>query len=402
MQFETVNGLAIKSKFLGLWKPLFKYRFKNNYLDNVDYNTFEKELFERIFGQTDEKIIMRANTYPFDLGNEHFEQFIIWVRNIEDDPGIEYIYQKFLEKFPKNDLNIYINGASSRSIKNILHYHAIIKAPSPTTILPKLTKLIVWFRHANRYPTKQFTNIKIHSDHTKYVTKDAPLIDSIGFINAKKFGSELKNIYELSDDFVSDIISISSPYTRCIQTIQQVLLGLNVISEIKIIEQLQMSEFKDIQSELNKISFDDYHHKLLNKLSTDLEWKSNKMIDLYSIHSTIKCYEDLNIDILDSSTKKLLDQSTKSINNVSGTLDQKINSDAIKNIIKLTTNFDHKLILCSAHDHLIFTLAKYFAIKNNIENDLDLPHYMSNVRIEYWSDQVVRIYYGNCFIGSVV
>lgn len=268
--------------------------------------------------------------------------------------------------------------------------------------MPKLTKLIVWFRHANRYPTKQFTNIKIHSDHTKYVTKDAPLIDSIGFINAKKFGSELKNIYELSDDFVSDIISISSPYTRCIQTIQQVLLGLNVISEIKIIEQLQMSEFKDIQSELNKISFDDYHHKLLNKLSTDLEWKSNKMIDLYSIHSTIKCYEDLNIDILDSSTKKLLDQSTKSINNVSGTLDQKINSDAIKNIIKLTTNFDHKLILCSAHDHLIFTLAKYFAIKNNIENDLDLPHYMSNVRIEYWSDQVVRIYYGNCFIGSVV
>ncbi len=65
----------------------------------------------------------------------------------------------------------------------------------------------------------------------------------------------------------------------------------------------------------------------------------------------------------------------------------------LQHIIESVNNYDKKLILCSSHDSLISIIAKYYAIDNNIYDDLELPHYLSNVRIEQWSDNIIRIFY---------
>lgn len=69
--------------------------------------------------------------------------------------------------------------------------------------------------------------------------------------------------------------------------------------------------------------------------------------------------------------------------------------EIIKKII--INNSKHKII-CT-HDNFIFLLVKWFAIKNGNLNLLHLPEYLSNIRIESWTDGY-RVYYDNLLLSE--
>jgi hypothetical protein len=76
--------------------------------------------------------------------------------------------------------------------------------------------------------------------------------------------------------------------------------------------------------------------------------------------------------------------------------------EEIEQIISYFENLNCNLIMYSTHNTLVFILAKYLSFINNINFDFELPSYLSNIRIEEWSDGIIKIYYNNWFLGNQI
>ena len=478
MQFKTIEGSAMMVIKKGFWRVNFKDRQNDIYFDPNSRTLYETDLRDRLFSDNADEIVINKNTYPFNLCDSANEQYVIWIRDKINDPEIGFIVKIIEEKFPEMDHLIYVNKPMYRSIKSILHYHCIIKPKSEPAYLKKLT---IFHRHANRYPiikSETFEPAVLLSQNPRSTSPSAdksasskvepavllsqnPLSTSpsadksasskvervlsgnnfnesmehdsdakllpIGHFKSLQFGKDIKQIYLLEDYIVADAIYLTSPKTRCKETMYNIINGLTINKDkIEIHEctklifnptdyDLEAAKDNDIIDTL----FDEYYG-LVNKLEsiiklygnyyisgndTDKKGKLLSLVKIYEYHTAIQCYGDLGVNISDFVDDQLeieLNESTEKVCNILYHCCQLTFSDVFKDLIDYTNNFDCKLLMCSTHDSLILPLAKYLAYLNKNTLDLELPCYLSNVRIEEWSDGIIRIYYNNRYLGSMM
>lgn len=397
MYFKTIDNLSLTVIKKGFWPHLFKSRF-NDYLNGKNKKEYEKELKEKIFNNFNYSLT--ENAYPFNLG-KNIEQYIIWVKNNNED--INKIKNIVDYSFPHQDYLIYLNKPENRSIQSILHYHILIKNQSHS----KLIKTIIFNRHGNRFPiTKIKFFEKIMNGDEKH-NEDANLLP-IGFTNSFNLGKELKEYYNNNN-----VICFSSPYQRCQDTIQSIMDGLNINEKINIENDLKFTT-KNLILDITDEDLDIFYNKYIPilrimeqilKIESKIAYTSNDKINnlykFYEYYSSIICYSDLGIDIdkyIPKKFNKEFNETTKIVLNTLFDKYQNLINDYLEEILNKYINLNNNLILCSTHDNLVFILAKYIAKKNNINDLLELPDYLSTVRIEIW-DNMIRIYYNNYYIG---
>ncbi|MEM0354243.1 MAG: histidine phosphatase family protein [Thermoplasmata archaeon] len=403
----------------GYWKPMFKFRYNDDYFDKSRREEYEKNLRTKLFSREylsdgqkyDWKdIVITKNLYPYIFGDE-VEQYIVWIK--ERDPGIKNIARIVGYLFPNYDYNIMMNMPEEQSIKSIIHYHVIIKKPSTSFCLKKL---IVFHRHGNREPIFKFPIIEILRDLNFGLNPNAQLLP-IGRKNSFQFGHDLRKIYNLDKTFLENSIYLTSPLSRCRETLENIIRGLGGNNTIIILEDLlthidsglvEILDLPQLDSLYRnyKCSFDKIKRIFCIHPSTEDTWKSkfNFIYDIYNYYCSLQCYRDLGIDIsqyIDESLESLFGKMAKKCYNFICHYNQIFSRKSIKRIITFTRKLNKKLVLCSTHDTLIFTLAKYYASKYHISFDLNLPNYLSNIRIEEWSDGVTRVFYDNQYMGDI-
>lgn len=404
MELKTVQTYVSKIKTKGHWKPLFKTRFVdfNYYID--DKKRYENDLRNKLFRKIDHWIVICNNNYPFNLG-EDLEQLIVWIR--DGDPGIDFITKLVEKHYPGRDYIVSLNQYQYRSIKSILHYHVILKEPSPPFYLEKL---IIFHRHANRGPISKIPVFeKLRNDGSVETSNiHLPLLP-IGHQNALRFGKDLREIYSLSRQFLLRSICFSSPYLRCIQTSQNVLKGLETNIDIIVNNSLKFAidtEAPTLIGNLNESKCLSQHYlPLIKRLNEALQVEISDILEIHNIYSSIRCYRDLGIDVnqyLDPELEKELNEATYQVLNFFNKHCQKLHYQELQDTISFFDSVDQNLILCSTHDTLIFLLAKYYEMNNGMDYCLEIPDYLSNIRIEKWSDGVTRVYYNSFYLGKKV
>lgn len=402
MDFKVADLCAEKNIKKGFWKPEFKSRFNNDYFDFSNRENYEKELRNRLFKNESDKIVILPNAYPFILSVK-CEQFVIWINDANKDPGIEKIATAIEQAHPQYDYHVLLNSEKYRSIKSILHYHAIIKLKE---IPVKLTKLIIFHRHGNREAIVKFPIF----DNTPY-NFDASLLD-IGKKNAYQFGKDIKNIYKIDQHLFNKFNFTTSPVKRCEETLENILNGLEINHKVyhwtKLYFGHERSVYQIIDQNPEMKLMNEKYSPLIEKICKLFNIPENEKYSchfLYDIHSSIQCYKDTCSDIINKFLtpeldKEINDATTESYNLFIQLLSDHLSSQ-LKNIIDEVNNNHAKFSICSTHDTLVFSLAKYLANKNNIKYNFELPHYLSNIRIETWSDNSHRIYYNNWYLGTI-
>lgn len=403
MEFRTVDNSAKESLKKGFWMPLFKSRYNEKYFDKNRRREYENNLRKKLFsGGSD--IVISKNYYPFNFGNG-VEQYVIWINDCKKDPGIKEIVDIVEKTYPNWDYNVYVNLCEYRSIKSILHYHAILKSPSEPF---HLEKLIVFHRHGNREPIFTFPAIEKIINRSYPYAKLLP----VGHENSYKFGSDLKNIYGLDKKFISNSVFQTSPVFRCVETIQNIMAAMGAKNNILINKQLKpiLSDEINNLSEKNIIFRTEYEN-ILERLDDKFGFtkypnkdRNRRMMDIYDFHSSIQCYRDMGIDMekyIDREFENTLNIACTELYNFVSYHNQLYLQDELNDLISNTMSGNTNLVVCSTHDVLIFILVKYFACKNNISYNFGLPHYLSNIRIEKWSNGVIRIFYGNNYLGNI-
>lgn len=395
--FKQLNIFAEKYVISGSWKPIFKMRYNTSYLEKIQDPNYEENLRKRIF-KSDNDVVLRRNMYPFNLG-KNLNQKIVWIKN--KDPGIEFIENFIKAKFPNKDYHIFLNKEDHRSIKSILHYHVILQPKIENSVY--LKKLIIFHRHSNREPIVKFPIFEriLGSDNFKK-NKEANLLP-IGHENSKIFGQQIKKVYNLDSNFLTNVAYFSSPAKRCLQTAENVLLGLdlkNIPINIETKFRFDVPDNVQVDKRLEK------YQSILQSFNEKLEFDSkNSVLELYQIFSCLSAYKDLGIEttkLLSSVKELILQESASDIYNICIEKLVRSSDEFLIDIIKSIINKENNLVICSAHDNLIFCLAKYFQIKNEVKYGLELPKNLSNIRIEIWSDDVKRIYYDNYYLGDII
>jgi hypothetical protein len=418
MEFKFIETTASTIKKKGYWPPLFKTRFTENYYDVSMRDEYEANLFERIFGNNNEKIIINLNTYPFNLGFG-LTQYIVWIRNMDNDPGIDYITEFVNQIFPDMDYVVYLNKPEGRSIKTILHYHVIIKNSHEPIFLKKL---IVLHHHGNTSPIYHFPFFeKILGRSANTLCNLNPNLLLCGFDKAIHFGTELKNIYELDQTLINNSIFLSLPFDECRETSKGIICGLNLAPNTIVIDsnKLNLEIFSTVELFSQQITdmelmYDKYvdlmtqietcvglEHKYTNNILTPND-KIIALAYIYDYHQSLQYYKDLGMnvdDFIDISHQKILADAYKNIYNILCNIYQKILLSDIHGIISYAKKFDKKLVMCSVNNDIIFTLTKYFAAKNKIDFQFEPPDYLANIRIEEWSNGMIRIYYNDWYLG---
>ena len=419
MKFTTIETAALSIRKKGSWQPLFKSRFMEKYFDDTKRCEYEKNLFERLFGNNNEDIIMNVNAYPINFG-PGLKQYVIWIRNADQNPGIDYV-EKYVSGLCSNmDYIVYINKPEFRTIDSILHYHLVIKNSHDPIFLKKL---IVFHRHGNREPIYKLPLFENATDSTINIDYDFnSKFLPCGYNSAVEFGSMLKNIYSLDSEFLANAVFLTSPFDRCRDTMKGIIDGFGLSLEINIMDADQLkSEIIDSKRKILppitklELLYDDYIDlmtdvenclSLQNKYTNNIRTPHDKITALtyiYDYCSALQCYQDSGININDKISIKsqtLLSHANKKVNNILCDMLQQILSSEVEKIISFAKNFDNSLVMCSTHDSIVFILAKYFAKENGIDFEFELADYLSNFRIEEWSNATIRIYYNNWYLGS--
>lgn len=405
MEFKTALSMAEISLVCGFWKPLFKTRLGNNYADFSKRDELEKTLHRELFGNNTETVIIAHNKYEFNLG-PGYKQYVIWCR--DNLIMVDHAYDIAKKLFPNSDYHIVLNKSHLRSIKSIYHYHLVTKIHQ--AIPSKLKHLIIFNRHANRTPIMFFPQIENILGNVRQSYPDNPTanLTDLGRSMAKKFGSELLNIYELDNAFVENNCFISSPFDRCIDTVNEIANGMGIIEP-----RIQISDI--LRFKLNRSDYlEDSSDKIIgiisslnNRLGTNVEPLGSV---LYDFLSSMRCYEDVGINFEEIFGKDFINDftlETKYHYNLMSDFFSRHYGGAlctiINSIISNTINSNINLSICSTHDHLIFIMMKYLTRLNNFIDknlELELPEYLSNIRIEIWTDET-RIYYNNWYIGCI-
>ena len=275
-------------------------------------------------------------------------------------------------------------------------------------------QVIIIHRHADRRETSKFPKVEANITRYENVAQSGDLLD-IGRINACKFGKYLQDRYRFSE--TPKIYTSEVP--RCIHTAQEIIHGIGIDFELDYTHDPLLKEFipKNISNIVLQTLIKQGYGKYcalfeeMGELLTDTSTDSSRLYHLYGIYANIQSYKTQGYDmtkyILPETEAKLHD-ALIDIYNTSQHINQlyiaKDISDYINNLF--ATN-DNQLVLCSTHDTVVFLIAKYFTHKNGIIKHLELPEYLSNVRIEKWSDDTYKIYYmsdmsNDFYIGSVL
>ena len=101
MNFMALDKICLVKK-KGFWRPFFKKRIGGSYFNHNERNEYENNLRNRLFDNNTNNIIISENSYPFNFG-ENVEQYVIWIRDINEDPGIEKISELIKNKYPNKD-----------------------------------------------------------------------------------------------------------------------------------------------------------------------------------------------------------------------------------------------------------------------------------------------------------
>lgn len=418
MEFKTSESMAKIYIKTGFWKPLFKSRLDNTYADFSKRTELEHTLRNQLFGSmsSNPEYTITKNKYPFNLG-PGYEQYVIWLKSeLVDITKIRDIVENTFET-NKLDYHIHLNREIYRSIKSIYHYHMITKIHQP--IKPQLQHLIIFNRHGNREPIMFFPTIEksLGRLFDYSIENHAAELTDIGRSKSNIFGSELHKIYELSNEFVNNNCLMSSPFNRCIDTLYNIANGLNIESasitksnllRFKINDELKNVITNKLLTMKNSPPFEQIIGELNKKLGTKSEISPSK---LYDFHSSMKCYEDMSINFDEIFGKEFIVKffsATAFYYHAMAEILADICSDKLQyligSIVTNTIKSKINLTMCSTHDHLIFTLMKLLAKKNNFihkPSDCELPEYLSNIRIEIWSDET-RVYFNNWYLGQLL
>lgn len=409
---KSVEYSSMNHKTRGNWRKLFKARYNSHYANNQNNINYELILRRQIFEVDNEDIVINLNNYPYLFG-DNMQQYVIWIREEENDPGIDWIFDTIKEMHPNMDIMIYINDPLDRSIKSILHYHAIIKNPSPPLYLQKL---IIF--NSCRTINPEF-KIPLFEE----ILYDRPIYEgdvlSNYYTDFTEYVHHLINTYELDTDFILQSIFLATPNQKY-QKIPKLFADAFKMhaKSIHIVDYLDMENILLANEIVNRN--DTYHH-LYQKYSnviTHLEniiclenkysnYKSNAdeisaLWYVCSLYHTIQTYKYLGINVdgfISEFMQSLLTEATTKIYNYLCQNYSDIIVPVIEDIIHRVCSMDSQLIHCTTDNKLLFILAKYYGNKKGFLQDLEIPESIASVRIEEWSDGIRRVYYNNWLLS---
>lgn len=303
---------------------------------------------------------------------------------IDENLIIESDIQKIIMN--ENNFNDLINKASKLAGSNdfflTLIYEIYLLLIKPAKNLTNLLCMKVFMRHSNRLPIQNWKRI---SNEPRNENAGLLYPNAINSINIMMKGWDEIDEYR---SIFSKMTFYSSPISRCIETIQILSSSNNII--IDPIYQFLIDE--KFYYEFDKIHpLSDQITEIIKKLELLIDCKLSYQMQLYSIYSTRICYLDMGI--YDPVLSNIIWNEIKEI------LPALYNDFYVFYLSKVDLkpyliDFNDSSIIVT-HDNLVFSLAKFLAK----EKVLKLPKYLSNVRIEKWTDGI-RIFYDNLLIRN--
>ena len=324
--------------------------------------------------------------------------------SIRSGSTLESICEAAASLWPGMDVMVRAVRADSLMPATDLCYDILVKpSPIPGSIPVYLTKLTVFFRHADRYPTGKIPYLEDVLANQGITYESGQLMPK-GRDAALAFGQKLRQVYDLSP-IIADTVCTSSPVRRCVETAALVLQGLGIMAPITIAPVLNFSpvintdRILDQLPKLREVALD-----MIEQTSVQLALSYVPLPQAWSFFVVSKlmnimtAYEGLGLDIDQFLGADLWFElkvvGTAAANWLFRWLAER-NQEAVRAVLDLAAQSSGKLVLCSTHDTVLFTLAQYYRLKYDYPTDIEVPGYLASIRIELWSDGSERVFYNN-------
>lgn len=251
-----------------------------------------------------------------------------------------------------------------------------------------LEKTIIFIRHANREPIAIFKEIHIDYDILTSrlidLMKDpsqAQLIEK-GRENASAFGEVIRKKH--GENFKL----FSSPVKRCQDTIYHLTNRTDIV--VDDVFRFSVSKIFKKNYTLSNYAVETMGNStnLRQYISTNLGVSFEEPLDFYYIYSSLKCYEDMGVNLNNYITPIIREIFCAETVNLYNDFFDRYAETNRKHMMDVLNSLPNESSIVCTHDHLIFALAKCYTKKK-----LCLPEYLSNIRFEYFSNGTIKIYY---------
>lgn len=324
--------------------------------------------------------------------------------SIRTSSTIESIYDTAVRLWPGMDIMVCAIKPTSLWPATDLCYDILIKpAPIPGSITPHLTKLTVFFRHADRYPTGKIPHIDniLANQGIEY---DPGQLMPKGIDKALAFAHNLECVYDLSP-IVCDTACMSSPVRRCIETADYVLQGLGITTQINIAPILDATLIIDVESVSNHLpALHEAALDLIEQVSARLNLsyvplpQARAFFVVSKLMNNMTAYQGMGFDVSQLLGADLWFElkviGTAAANWLFSLLAEQ-NRLVVRAVLDVANQSPSKLVLCSTHDTILFTLAQYYRLRHSYPTVIEVPGYLASIRIELWSDGCERVFYNN-------
>jgi hypothetical protein len=190
----------------------------------------------------------------------------------------------------------------------------------------------------------------------------------------------------------------SSPVDRCIHTVS--VLNNTVNIDPNLFYNFNKPFYnKSLEIEEIKKFINDNEDAIKN-LEKTFDIDLSHPISIYDLHSSLHCYNELNYNV-DNNLLKIVDDLACHIYNIYYK-HYNINHNNHEEFLKYILEFPSTYNVFCTHDTMVFGLAKYLQKLNKNDYNISLPIYCSNIRIEEYDDEKIRIFYNNHYIGSLL
>jgi hypothetical protein len=393
MEFIFTNLLSVINDYRmqGNWLPQFRQR-AYDYRKGLNMEEHQKNLKERLFGNGS-RIVVNDNDYPFFTDRPYLQK-LIWIHPNEKILTLNQVETMAKNMYPDKDYIIWMNPKNLRTIPEIPHYHLLLSDPEPEY---RLKKLRVFIRHGNRGPILRLGTIE---GGNNTFTTDAPLLPS-GIETCHRVMTDMKLLYGI-DPCETSIQS--SPVDRCIDSAKAYADALSYMGDIFLNDNLKPNDLDfrpDLSSHMDIINIEEDYKKDLSNLKAKFNYYPEQLYDIYNLHSSLHCYQEMGLADIDLDISKKVDEIAEKAYNVQCKTCGIAKMETCLDLVK-TLDTGHKYQIYSTHDTYILIMAHALAHFNELKLDLEIPIYCSNIRLETWeSDQgeYNRIYFNNLFIG---
>lgn len=298
------------------------------------------------------------------------------------------------------------------------YYDIIIKPKaSPSDPKPVLEKVTIYHRHANRYPITEFECLNELAVTQGIEIQNGQLIAK-GYEEARAYGKHLLEVYNL-EPLIGDVTYYSSPIERCVETaicIQQGLgrppgltsenaCSLMVTSEPVHVKPV-LGVVPTVNDDLVTDVLDDMYAEVTSVITKvrakcgvadTPHTQAKSFLAVSELLTTMIAYSDIGVDVEEFLGKQLLTDLTRVSTQAYNWLNRwqaQQNQELISQWFDVGNQCSSKLVMCATHDFVIFTMAHDLAIKYGYPGDLEMPGYLSSIRIEEWTDGK-RIFFNN-------